>query len=373
MQNLQANLEHNTSILTGESSCLSGNCGCKSVIASDTNNTLDSTQTASCNSSGDATNAKDVARWQLQAIMDLFSLPFNDLLFKAHKIHRDNFEPNEVQLSTLLSIKTGGCPEDCAYCPQAARYNTGINAEKLLPVDYIKEKAQQAKDAGATRFCMGAAWREVKDRDVPKLAEIISSVKDLGLETCMTLGMLQEKQAHALKDAGLDYYNHNLDTSAEFYGNIISTRTYQERLDTLDNVVKAGMNSCSGGILGMGESVEDRAKMLQTLANRAVPPKSVPINKLVKVANTPLDDKLSKHDEIDSIDFIKTIAVARIVLPHSYVRLSAGREEMSDEMQAMCFFAGANSIFYGEKLLTTDNPESNKDRELFAKLGIKTC
>lgn len=277
------------------------------------------------------------------------------------------FDANEVQASTLLSIKTGGCEEDCKYCPQSSYYETGLKAEKLLDKDKILAEAQKAKDMGASRFCMGAAWRSPKDRHIPVLAEVISGVKNMGLETCMTLGMLSEKQAQTLSDAGLDYYNHNIDTSEEFYKQVITTRTFQDRLDTLENVRKSGMKVCCGGIVGMGEQEVDRAKMLMTLANMETHPESVPVNMLIKVEGTPLDI----NADVDPIEFVRTIAVARIMMPASYVRLSAGRENMSKEMQAMCFLAGANSIFYGEKLLTTDNPDRNEDAELLGSLGIK--
>ncbi|MGE0754023.1 MAG: biotin synthase BioB [Alphaproteobacteria bacterium] len=306
--------------------------------------------------------------WQVSEAEALFALPFNDLLFKAHSIHRQHFDANSVQISTLLSIKTGGCPEDCAYCPQSAHFETGVKAEKLLDKDTILAEAQKAKNAGASRFCMGAAWRSPKERDMDKLCEIIEGVKSLGLESCATLGMLDESQAKRLKGAGLDYYNHNLDTSEEYYKEIITTRTYQDRLDTLAHVRTSGMNVCCGGIVGMGEQRTDRAAMLATLANLPKHPESVPINLLVQVEGT----KLTGTEALDGFEFIRTIAVARIMMPASYVRLSAGREEMSEQTQALCFFAGANSIFYGEKLLTTANPEANSDRQLFAKLGLKS-
>ncbi|MBS0568796.1 MAG: biotin synthase BioB [Proteobacteria bacterium] len=296
----------------------------------------------------------------------LFALPFNDLLARAHEVHRAHHDANAVQVSTLLSIKTGGCPEDCAYCPQSARYATGVKAEKLMSLDAVLEKARQAKAAGATRFCMGAAWRSPKDRDVDKVAEMIGAVRALGMETCATLGMLSAPQASKLKSAGLDYYNHNLDTAPEFYGEIIHTREFQDRLDTLENVRTAGMKTCCGGIVGMGESREQRAGLLHTLANLPEPPQSVPINHLVQVAGTPLNGTTL----LDPFEFVRTIAVARILMPRSMVRLSAGRAEMSDELQALCFFAGANSIFYGEKLLTTGNPDVEHDQALFARLGI---
>ncbi|ALS98540.1 biotin synthase BioB [Lacimicrobium alkaliphilum] len=306
--------------------------------------------------------------WTTAEVRKLFALPFNDLLFQAQMVHRQHFNPNEVQVSTLLSIKTGACPEDCKYCPQSARYDTGLEKERLMEVEKVLERAKEAKQAGSTRFCMGAAWRNPKDRDMPYVMEMIKGVKALGLETCMTLGMLSREQAMMLKDAGLDYYNHNLDTSPEFYGEIISTRTYQDRLDTLDNVRSAGMNVCSGGIVGMGESANDRAGLLVQLANLEQQPESVPINMLVKVEGTPLD----QVEDLDDFEFIRTIAVARIMMPKSHVRLSAGREAMNEQMQALCFFAGANSIFYGCKLLTTSNPEEDSDVRLFNKLGINT-
>ncbi|MGN6730123.1 MAG: biotin synthase BioB [Rhodanobacteraceae bacterium] len=306
--------------------------------------------------------------WKRSELLDLLALPFNDLLEHAHAVHRAHHDPNAVQVSTLLSIKTGGCPEDCAYCPQAARYHTGVQAEKLMGLDAVLERARAARDAGATRFCMGAAWRSPKDRDIPKVAAMIREVRALGMETCATLGMLSEGQARALKDAGLDYYNHNLDTAPEFYGEIIHTREYQDRLDTLEHIRAAGMKTCCGGIVGMGESREQRAGLLQTLANLPEHPQSVPINRLVQVEGTPLNGTAL----LDPFEFVRTIAVARIVMPKSVVRLSAGRAEMSDELQALCFYAGANSIFYGEKLLTTGNPDVAHDRELFERLGLKS-
>jgi len=304
--------------------------------------------------------------WQASEILHLFALPFNDLLYRAASVHRQHFDANRVQISTLLSIKTGGCEEDCAYCPQSAHFETGVKAEKLMTRETVMEEAQKAKDAGATRFCMGAAWRSPKDRDIDKLSGIIEGVKSLGLETCATLGMLTCDQAKRLKQSGLDYYNHNLDTSENYYKEIITTRTYQDRLDTLENVREAGMHVCCGGIVGMGESRQDRAEFLMALANLPQHPESVPINRLVQVEGTPLAGKPT----IDAFEFIRTIAVARILMPESFVRLSAGREEMSEETQALCFFAGANSIFYGEKLLTTPNPDSDQDKKLFDKLGI---
>ena len=305
--------------------------------------------------------------WTVNEVEALFALPFNDLLFQAQTVHRQHFNPNEVQVSTLLSIKTGACPEDCKYCPQSARYNTGLEKETLLEVEKVLQRAKEAKDAGSSRFCMGAAWRNPRDRDMPYIIRMIQEVKNLGMETCMTLGMLTEEQAKQLADAGLDYYNHNLDTSPEFYNAIITTRTYQDRLETLQHVRDAGMKICSGGIVGMGEQVQDRAGLLVQLANLPVQPESVPINMLVKVKGTPLENQ----EELDPFDFIRTIAVARILMPKSHVRLSAGREKMNDQMQALCFMAGANSIFYGCKLLTTPNADANEDMQLFARLGLK--
>jgi biotin synthase len=306
--------------------------------------------------------------WTKDEVVALITRPFNDLVFEAQQVHRKYFDPNLVQLSTLMNIKTGGCPEDCGYCPQSAHYNTGVNAEKLLQLDDVIAQAQKAKDKGATRFCMGAAWRQPKQKDLEKVIDMVEAVKNIGMETCVTLGMLKQDQAQELKSAGLDYYNHNLDSSPEFYSKVISTRDYQERLDTLDNVRNAGINVCCGGIIGMGEGVNDRAGLLISLANMAVHPESVPINMLVKVEGTPLDGA----EDVDAIDFIRIIASARIMMPASYVRLSAGRSEMSEEMQALCFLAGANSIFYGEKLLTTDNPQLSEDHKLFERLGIQT-
>jgi biotin synthase len=306
--------------------------------------------------------------WQYQEVADLFALPMNDLLFQAQTIHRQHFDPNQVQVSTLLSIKTGACPEDCAYCPQSARYDTKLEKEKLMEVEAVIEKAKAAKAAGSDRFCMGAAWRSPHERDMPYVLAMVKGVKDLGMETCMTLGMLDESKSQRLAEAGLDYYNHNLDTSPEFYKDIITTRTYSDRLETLQNVRDAGMKVCSGGILGMGEEQKDRIGLLMQLANLPQHPDSVPINQLVKVEGTPLE----AEGDLDPFDFIRAIAVARILMPKSHVRLSAGREEMSEEMQSMCFFAGANSIFYGECLLTTPNPAANKDQALFRKLGINS-
>jgi biotin synthase len=308
--------------------------------------------------------------WSRAEIRDLFSLPFPELMFQAQSVHRANFDPAEVQVSTLLSIKTGGCPEDCAYCPQSASYETGVKAEKLMSLDAVLAEAKAAKDAGASRFCMGAAWREPKDRDLDKVCAMIEGVRAMGLETCVTLGMLTAPQARRLKDAGLDYYNHNLDTSPEFYGEIITTRTYQDRLDTLDHVRDAGIHVCCGGIVGMGEDREDRVGMIHALATLPVHPESVPINLLVQVEGTPLADR-DKRAAVDPIEFVSTIAVARITMPRSMVRLSAGREDMTDEAQALCFLAGANSIFYGPKLLTTPNPAADHDRQLMDRLGLR--
>ena len=305
--------------------------------------------------------------WTSQEVQALFAQPFNDLLFQAQTVHRANFDPNAVQVSTLLSIKTGACPEDCKYCPQSNRYDTGLETEKLMEVEKVLAEARAAKASGTTRFCMGAAWRSPKKKDMPYVTAMVKGVKEMGLETCMTLGMLTGDQAAELADAGLDYYNHNLDTSPEFYGEIITTRTYQDRLGTLANVRDAGIKVCSGGIVGMGESIKDRAGLLLQLANLPVQPESVPINMLVKVEGTPMADVA----DLDPFDFIRTIAVARIIMPKSHVRLSAGRESMNEEMHALAYFAGANSIFYGEKLLTTPNPKANKDLELFGRLGIK--
>lgn len=313
-------------------------------------------------------SAKQIrSNWTRGEIEGLFDQPFNDLLFQAQTIHRANFDPNEVQLSTLLSVKTGGCPEDCKYCPQSISYETGVAAEKLMDLDTVVQAARQAREAGASRYCMGAAWRDLKDRDVPKVCAMIREVKALGMETCVTLGMITDDQAGELKSAGLDYYNHNIDTSEEYYAEIITTRTYQERLDTLDHVRSAGINVCCGGIVGMGERRSDRVGMLETLATMEVHPESVPINMLVKVAGTPLDDV----SDFDGIEFVRTIAVARVLMPASHVRLSAGRENMNDELQALCFFAGANSIFMGEKLLTTPNPAEDSDRQLLGRLGLR--
>ena len=307
------------------------------------------------------------ARWTRAEVQALLDLPFPELLFRAMSVHRAHFDPTRVQISTLLSIKTGGCPEDCGYCPQAAEYETGTKASKLMAVEKVLEEARAAKEKGAGRFCMGAAWRSPKDHDLDTVCEMIEGVKALGMETCVTLGMLDPFQSRKLKAAGLDYYNHNLDTSPEYYGKVITTRTYQDRLDTLDAVRDAGINVCCGGIVGMGEDESDRAGLIATLASLPTPPESVPINALVAVEGTPL----AKAERIDPIDFVRVVAVARITMPKSYVRLSAGREAMSDEAQALCFMAGANSIFHGEKLLTTKNASVNHDEALFARLGIQ--
>ena len=304
--------------------------------------------------------------WVLSEVMDIFQLPFNDLIFKAQTIHRQYFDANKVQVSTLLSIKTGACPEDCKYCPQSIHHDTGLEKEKLLEVQRVIEEAKAAKAVGATRFCMGAAWKHPTNRDMPYLLEMVKGVKALGMETCMTLGLLSQLQAYALADAGLDFYNHNLDTSPEFYQQIITTRTYGERLQTLAYVREAGIKICSGGILGMGETLKDRANLLIQLANLDQHPESVPINNLVKVKGTPL----ANEKDIEPFDFIRMLAVARIMMPKSYIRLSAGREQMNEQMQALAFLAGANSIFYGDKLLTTSNPQIDKDNALFLKLGI---
>ena len=305
--------------------------------------------------------------WTRAEVADLFASPLLELLMQAQQVHRRHFDPTRIQASTLLSIKTGACPEDCKYCPQSGHYNTGLDKEKLMEVQKVLEAAAEAKAIGSTRFCMGAAWKHPSAKDMPYVLEMVKGVKKLGLETCMTLGRLTQEQTQALADAGLDYYNHNLDTSPEFYGNIITTRTYSERLQTLAYVREAGMKICSGGILGMGESVDDRAGLLIQLANLPEHPESVPINMLVKVKGTPL----AEEKDVDPFDFIRTLAVARIMMPKSHVRLSAGREQMNEQMQALAFMAGANSIFYGEKLLTTKNPQAEKDMQLFARLGIK--
>ncbi|KUZ70119.1 biotin synthase [Burkholderia ubonensis] len=306
-------------------------------------------------------------RWRVADVVALFELPFNDLMFRAQQVHREHFDANAVQLSTLLSIKTGGCEEDCGYCSQSSHHDTGLKAEKLMDVDAVLDAARAAKANGASRFCMGAAWRNPKERHMPALTEMVRGVKEMGLETCMTLGMLEDEQAKELADAGLDYYNHNLDTSPEFYGQIISTRTYQDRLDTLDRVRDAGINVCCGGIIGMGESRRERAGLITQLANLNPYPDSVPINNLVAIEGTPLEGTAA----LDPFEFVRTIAVARITMPKAVVRLSAGREQLDDGLQAMCFLAGANSMFYGDQLLTTSNPQTQRDRALFERLGIR--
>ncbi|HZV63092.1 MAG TPA: biotin synthase BioB [Methylophilaceae bacterium] len=309
----------------------------------------------------------EVERWSIAQIEALFALPFSDLIHRAQTVHRQHFDPNAVQVSTLLSIKTGGCSEDCGYCPQAARYNTGVENHELMQLEEVVAAARAAKDSGATRFCMGAAWRSPKQRDLEPVLKMVAEVKAMGLETCATLGMLREGQAEQLKEAGLDYYNHNLDTAPEFYGEVISTREYQDRLDTLERVREADINVCCGGIIGMGESRSQRAGLIAQLANMEQPPESVPINMLTQVEGTPLHGT----ESLDPFEFVRTIAVARITMPKSYVRLSAGRQSMPEAIQALCFIAGANSVFYGEKLLTTGNPDTEADKALFAKLGIK--
>jgi biotin synthase len=304
--------------------------------------------------------------WSVDAVCELLELPFNDLIYRAHGVHREHFPPNAVQLSTLLSIKTGGCPEDCKYCPQSIRYQTGVADEPLMSLDAVVAAASAAKASGATRFCMGAAWRGPKDRDLQRVLELVAAVHDLGLESCATLGLLKDGQAQQLQAAGLDYYNHNLDTAPEFYGEIITTRDYQDRLDTLERVRAAGIRVCCGGIVGMGETRRQRAGLIAQLASLNPPPESVPINNLVQVEGTPLHGAAA----LDPLEFVRTIAAARITMPRSFVRLSAGRQELGDGIQALCFFAGANSIFYGDKLLTTGNPEAAADRALFARLGL---
>jgi biotin synthase len=316
-----------------------------------------------------STNTAEIRHdWSQPEVLDLFELPFNELLFRAHQVHRLYFNPREVQISTLLSIKTGACPEDCKYCPQSVRYDTGLERESVMDVDAVLDAARAAKDGGASRFCMGAAWRSPKERDLDKVIDMIKGVRAMGMETCVTLGMLKRQQAERLADAGLDYYNHNLDTSPEYYKEVIQTRTYEDRLETLEHVRSAGLNVCCGGIVGMGETREDRAELIVQLATLPTHPQSVPVNNLVQVPGTPL----AGVDAIDPLEFVRTIAIARITMPGSVVRLSAGRTEMNDEMQALCFFAGANSIFYGDKLLTTDNPEAARDMALLERLGMRT-
>lgn len=308
-----------------------------------------------------------MTEWTFAEALEIFNLPFADLIFKAQTAHRQNFTSNEMQISTLLSIKTGSCPENCSYCPQSAHYNTGLQKSPLMNIEDVLTAAKRAKEAGSTRFCMGAAWRGPRDKDLEVVCEMVKEVKKLGLETCVTLGLLKDNQADALQEAGLDFYNHNIDTSEEYYDKIITTRTFEDRLDTLSNVRKAGIKVCCGGILGMGETNDDRIKMLLTLANLEQPPESIPINKLMRIPGTPLANTAA----VDPFDFIRTIALARIMMPKSFVRLSAGREQMSDELQALCFIAGVNSIFYGEKLLTADNPEPQQDNHLLQRLGIE--
>ena len=331
-------------------------------------NTLQEPKTVELHRPAAAIKLPEAATWPLDEVMALFDLPFTELMARAQDTHRANFPDGDVELATLLSIKTGGCEEDCGYCPQAARYDTGVEAKKILDIDTVLEAARQAKDNGATRFCMGAAWRSPKDRDMDKVEEMVREVKALGMETCATLGMLEEAQAQRLKDAGLDYYNHNLDTAPEFYDNVISTRQYQDRLDTLGRIREVGLKVCCGGIVGMGETRLQRAGLIAQLANLNPYPESVPVNHLVQVEGTPLHGL----DPLDPFEFVRTIAVARITMPKARVRLSAGRRQMGEAVQAMCFLAGANSIFYGDKLLTTDNPEADDDRKLLAKLGLKT-
>ncbi len=324
---------------------------------------------AATTTTADRTSARPHLRrdWTREEAQAIYEAPFNDLLFRAQTVHRKNFDPNKVQMSRLLSIKTGGCPEDCGYCSQSARNGSTLSASKLMEVQRVLAEAKKAKDAGATRYCMGAAWRSPKERDMDAVIAMVEGVKAMGMETCMTLGMLDDGQVFRLKEAGLDYYNHNVDTSERYYSEIITTRTYADRLETLDRVRQAGINVCSGGIVGMGEEKQDRIDMLVTLANLEEHPQSVPINMLIPIENTPLADV----EQIDPIEFVRTIATARILMPESYVRLSAGRTEMSDETQALCFFAGANSIFVGDTLLTADNPDEDQDSVLFAKLGVK--
>ena len=325
--------------------------------------------TTTCTTAPASQSAKSPRlRWDFHTARALFEMPFNDLLFRAQTVHRQHFDPNEVQMSTLLSIKTGGCAENCGYCSQSSHFETGLKASKLMALNEVKTAAAQAKAGGATRFCMGAAWREPKDRDIDTLCEMVHEVKAMGMETCMTLGMLSKPQAQRLAEAGLDYYNHNIDTGPEYYEKVVTTRTLADRLDTLDNVREAGMNVCCGGIIGMGESRDDRIGMLLTLANMSTPPESVPINALVPIRGTPLGNSHA----VEGIEFVRTIATARIMMPTSMVRLSAGRETMSDEVQALCFLAGANSIFIGNRLLTTANPAKDRDDALWSKLGIRS-
>lgn len=306
-------------------------------------------------------------KWTMDRARQIFAMPFNDLIYMAQTVHRQHFSSTEIQVSALLSVKTGSCPENCSYCPQSAHYKTGVKKESLMSLEDVVDAAKKAKEAGASRFCIGAAWRGPRDEELQKVCEMVSEVKKLGLETCVTLGLLKQGQAERLKEAGLDFYNHNIDTSQDYYHKIVTTRTYQDRLNTIDSVRCAGLKVCCGGILGMGESNEDRIQMVVTLANLDDPPESVPINKLIRIPGTPLADE----PEIDPLDFVRVVALSRILMPKSYVRLSAGREQMSDEMQALCFLAGANSIFYGEKLLTARNPVPEEDDALFRRLGIE--
>lgn len=311
---------------------------------------------------------KNTKKWKLGDIEILYRLPFNDLIYKAHSIHREHHDPNKIQVSTLMSIKTGGCPEDCKYCSQSIKYNTNVEIEKLLSVEDVIDQAKAAKDSGASRFCMGAAWRNLNDSNLEKIKDMVKAVKNLDLETCLTLGMLKKEQADSLKECGLDYYNHNLDSSEEYYSKVVSTRTYQDRLNTLSYVRDAGIKVCTGGILGLGEENIDRLKLIEVLCNMDEQPESVPMNKLVKIDGTPY----SENENVDNFDFIRVIAISRITMPKTFVRLSAGRDSMNDEMQALCFFAGANSIFYGDELLTTKNSSINHDKVLMDKLSIKT-
>jgi len=311
---------------------------------------------------------KKLNKWSLKDIEKLYHMPFNDLIYQAQTVHRQNHDPNKIQVSTLMSIKTGGCPEDCKYCSQSIKYNTDVEIEKLLTVDEVIAQAKEAKKSGASRFCMGAAWRNLNDSNISKIKDMVKAVKELELETCLTLGMLKKEQAESLKESGLDYYNHNLDSSEEYYSKVVSTRTYKDRLNTLKYVRDAGIKVCTGGILGLGEENLDRLKLIEVLCNMDEQPESVPMNKLVRIDGTPY----SNNDDVDNFDFIRIIAITRITMPKTYVRLSAGRDTMNDEMQALCFFAGANSIFYGEELLTTKNSSINHDKNLLSKLSIET-
>lgn len=323
-------------------------------------------QASSLSAVSSCAQSAPVRRWTTEAVLALYEMPLMDLIFRAQQVHRENFDANAIQRSALLSVKTGGCSEDCSYCSQSARYDTDLARERLMPIGEVVAAAQAAKDKGASRFCMGAAWRGPKDNDLDKVLEMVREVKALGMQTCVTLGMLKDGQAEKLKEAGLDYYNHNLDTDKEFYGQVIKSHTHDDRLDTLDQVRDAGINVCSGGIIGMGESRKNRAALIVQLANLPVPPESVPINNLVPIPGTPLAD----NPRLDPFEFVRTVAAARITMPGSWVRLSAGRQEMSDELQALCFLAGANSMFYGDHLLTTGNPEVDRDDALFARLGL---